>query len=511
MFCVSASTNSPVSFGVVKAILQSLGLSPTAHPDELSQSLRLLYPLDTALSAKVRAGSASLTDAATSSEQIRFFQQQRAQRSYIKIAQYLSRTHGQVEIVVTDALEMDKPSRDFLDVAVRICGWSVQLRIETVEDAALVPVQEEERALLALLRAPSRGDNAARIASLAFDYVNSGDAWTALNLGQRLQETEQSPRVWNLLALASAMLDATIQAEFYYERWRDSGEPLDAVRALYGKAMLYARHHPSGLRSLDRSEALLNEAYAIIQGLTPDERENDNVVFDEVFNRNGLALILFRRGNVDDAVRLLRWGIEKLTLTGEKVAIHRSVLIYNLAQCHKQSGDPAAAISTYVELLDVDPHMPEYHLEAAKCLASAGELAQALDACRTALKLDETLAAAWGLTGVYEGELGRHDEAATAHARAASLAPRIHAHTTDLVYSLVLAGRVDEAAHHVDGWIVGDLAQSEAERRASLSAEILVRQGHFADAMEPLEAGLALFPESEVLTANREAILSYSA
>ncbi|WP_429387156.1 tetratricopeptide repeat protein [Paenarthrobacter sp. TE4293] len=486
-------------------------MTPSAHPDELSQSLRLLYPLNTTLSAKVRAGSASLTDAATSSEQIRFFQQQRAQRSYIKIAQYIERTHGPVEIVVVDALEMDQASRDFLDVAVRVCGWSVQMKVDTLNRAAVVPVEEEERALLALLGEPSLTENAARLASLAFDYVNSGDAWTALALGQRLQEVDQSPRVWNLLALASAMMDATIQAEFYYDRWSDAGEPLDAVRALYGKAMLYARHHPAGLRSLERSEALLNQAYAIIQDLMPDNREDDNVVFDEVFNRNGLALILFRQGNVDEAVRLLRWGIDKLTLTGEKVAIHRSVLIYNLAQCHKQSGDLAAAISTYAELLDVDPHMPEYHLEAAKCLAAAGDFAKALDACRTALELDQTLASAWGLTGVYEGELGRHNEAAAAHARAASLAPRTHAHTTDLVYSLVLAGRVDEAAQHSDGWIGGDLAQSEAERRASLAAEILIRQGRFADALEPLETGLALFPESEVLTANREAILSYSA
>lgn len=511
MFCVSASTHSPISFGVVKTVLQHFGVTPDMHPDDLSLSLRLLYPLDTKLAAKVRAGSTSLTDAATSNEQIRFFQHQRARRSYIKIAQYVRRTFGPIEIHVTDALTLDGPSRDFLDAAVRVGGWSVQLRFDSDVHAPGPLFFAEEQALLDMLSSSSRSDHAGQIARLAFDYVNSGDAWTALNLGQLLQEIEQSPRVWNLMALAHAMLDETVPAEFYYDRWSTSGGPLDAIRALYGKAMLYARHHPASLRSLDRSDELLNEAYTLIHQLDPQDRDDDGVVFDEVFNRNGFALILFRRGNVDEAIRLLRWGIERLTQTGEKVAIHRSVLIYNLAQCYKQIGNLTAAIATYIELLDVDPHMPEYHLEAAKCLASAGDYGAALKACQQAVELDESLASAWGLIGVYEGELNSHQAAAQAHARAASLDPASYAHPTNLVYSLILAERMDEAIHHIDGWIHSALPREDAERRASLSAEISVRQGRYADALESIEAGLALFPDSDTLAANREAILSIPA
>ncbi len=507
MFCVSASIHSPISFGVVKTVLQHFNLTPDEHPDDLSLSLRLLYPLNTKLAAKVRIGTTSLTDAATSNEQIRFFQHQRARRSYIKIARYVREAFGPIEIDVTDAEALDRPSRDFLDAAVRVGGWSVQLRFDSGGHESVPHFSAEEQSLLNMLSPSARKDHAGQIVTMAFDYVNSGDAWTALNLGHLLQEVEQSPRVWNLLALAHAMVNETVQAEFYYDRWSTSKEPLDAIRALYGKAMLYARHHPDGLRSLARSEALLNEAYALIQQLGSQERAEDRVVFDEVFNRNGYALILFRRGHVDEAIRLLREGIKRLTQTGEKVAIHRSVLIYNLAQCYKQTGNLTAAIATYAELLDVDARMPEYHLEAAKCHASAGDLEAALAACRQAVELDDSLASAWCLIGVYEGEIGSHGVAADAHARAASLDPASYVHPTNLVYSLILADRVDEATQHVDGWIHSTLPKEEAERRASLSAEIAIRQDRCAEALELIEAGLALFPDSDVLAANREALL----
>ncbi|WP_028267633.1 tetratricopeptide repeat protein [Arthrobacter sp. MA-N2] len=508
---MSASPRSPISFGVLKAILKCYGLTPDTHPDELSQSLRLVYPLNTRLAAKVRAASTSLTDAATSNEQIRFFQRQRARRSYVRIAEHIAREFGSVVIRVTAAQELDVPSREFLEVAVRVCGWSVQLCFDSDTNAHHhVPSPEEQR-LLDMLSAFSLVEHAGRISSLAFDYVNSGDAWTAISLGRVLQNVEHSPRVWNLLAIAHAMVDETVQAEFYYDRWGASGLTVDAIRAIYGKAMLYARHHPAGLRDLNRSADLLNQAYALIQQLIPDERGEDAVIFDEVFNRNGFALILFRRGNVEEAVRLLRWGIETLTDTGEKVAIHRTVLIYNLAQCFKQEGNLEAAIATYRELLEVDPHMPEYHLEAAKCLAAAGDIGSALAACRAAISLDDTLASAWALLGVYEGENSSHGAAAQAHARAASLDPGTCTHATNLVYSLILAERIEEAVNYIDGWIDSTLPREEAERRASLSAEIFLRQDRYPDALEPIDAALALFPDSRVLNANREAILSMTA
>ncbi|PNI08652.1 hypothetical protein CXX84_08605 [Arthrobacter sp. AFG7.2] len=505
MICVKAPVH-PLSFGVIKTVLQHFNLTPNEHPNDLSLSLRLLYPLDTKLAGKVRAGTTSLTDAATSNEQIRFFQHQRARRSYIKIAKYIRENFGPIDIQVADAGALDRPSREFLDAAVRLGGWSVQLRFDSDANASGPRFMPEEQALLAMLPASSRKDHAGHIVSAAFDYVNSGDAWTALNLGHLLQDVEQSPRVWNLMAIAHAMVDETVQAEYYYDRWSTSEDPLDAIRALYGKAMLYARHHPDGLRSLDRSEELLNEAYALVQQLDAQQRSDDRVVFDEVFNRNGYALILFRRGQVDEAIRLLRWGIKRLTQTGEKVAIHRSVLIYNLAQCYKQTGNLTAAIATYTELLDVDPYMPEYHLEAAKCHASAGNFGAALSACREAVDLDDNLASAWGMIGVYEGELDSHGAAAEAHARAAALDPGSYTHITNVVYSLILAERLDEARDHTAGWIHSALLKEDAERRASLGAEISVRQGRCAEALEQVEAGLALFPDSQVLIANRKAL-----
>lgn len=509
MLVVNASPHSVISFGVVKTILEHYGITPEQHDADLTQSLRLVYPIDAALAEKARSGAASLTDSATSNEQIRFFQHQRARRSYIKLAEYVAEKFGPITVHVANALRLDEPSREFLNVAARVCQWSVQLGFYPCTQAIGHIPRSEEQQLLKILASKQPGSQADQIVSLAFEYVNAGDAWSAVELGRIVQATEQSPRVWNLLALSHAMLDETLEAEFYYDRWGSSGQPLDTIRALYGKAMLYARHHREGLRSIARSAELLTEAYGLVHALSSGDRAKDAVVFDEVFNRNGYALILFRRGQVDEAIRLLRWGIDTLTATSEKVAIHRTVLIYNLAQCYKEIRDFRSAIATYEELLGVDPNMPEYHLESAKCFAASGDFESASRQCRSAIALDDTLASAWSLLGVYEGELASHLAAAKAHTKAAALDPDSPAHSTDAVYNLVLGGQLEEAAACAEQWKLASVPQHEAERRASLSAEIFIRDGRFTDALLSMDEALEVFPESEVLTQNREAILDF--
>ncbi|OII31588.1 hypothetical protein BIU98_07345 [Curtobacterium sp. MMLR14_010] len=488
----------------MKTVLQSYGLTPDVEDPVLRQALRIIWPLDEVLAARVRSESVSLTDSATSSEQIRFFQGQRALRSYVKIARWVCEQHRDVRIHIDRADLLDEPSREFLRVAAAVGRWEVRLCLgcdESVGAARVtehVPKGREARLLHQLERLP---EQPTEVWAAAFDYVNAGDAWTAIGIGRQLLAVEQSPRVWNLLALAHAMLGQSESAEFYYRRWAADGGPIDEIRASYGIAMLYARHHRVGLRDLEKAADHLDRAFALIVELPSSDQDDPAIVFESVFNRNGRALILFRQGEVDRALALLESGIERLTHTTEKVAIHRSVLMYNLAQCHRQLGDLDAAIRAYEQLLAVDPFMPEYHLEAARCLAAAGRPAAAVAAVEDALELDDTLPVAWGLLGLYRGELDEYGGAAEAYAEAATLDPDRQSYPLDRSYYLILAGDSEAALSQLSTF--EPLGAANHERHATLMAEALNRIGRRGHALAVLEQAMLEQPDSTVLRTNR--------
>lgn len=508
MILVDAPAQSPIAFAVVRSILAECGLTAMTRSPDLSRSLRLMHPLDRGLADFVRHASTSLTDAATPAEQIRFFQRRRADRAYRQLAEQAVVNRGMVAVRIGNAAELDEPSRDFLRVAARFAGWLVEYdEAGVAASERIVPtLSREESALLEALEDLSDVISRDVVWSAAFDYINAGDAWTAVALGRRLSSAEQSPRVWNLLALGAAMLNKTEEAEFYYDKWRSSGGPLDRVKALYGKAMLYARHHPAGIRDLDESGRLLDEAFALLCSLPSALRQQDDVVFEEVFNRNGFALIEFRRGRVREATSLLESGIARLAGTSEKVAVHRSVLIYNLAQCQRQAGDLVAALETYDRLLEVDPHMPEYWLEAAKCTAAAGQHAEAVAQCRRAIDLDPYVPAAWSLLGLYQGECGRYTDAASAFTEAARLDPDHPSASVDAAYYWLAAHELDEAAHALDRASFPALTADQRERCISLTAELHVRAGRRDRAADILREGLEQYPDSVVLRSNLEAV-----
>ena len=374
MYSFNQPEKTPLSFGVVKQILREFDINQNVK-GPLAKNVRIFWPLVSDLAERVRFGATSLTDASTSEEQIRFFQRRRAYRSYIKVAKDITERYGPVCIRIGNCHQLDEPSRDFLAVASDICGWDIDYVpsiIETPRRGVGWSAEDEK-----ILRIVSAGECQSYLDFLwrsAFDFINVGDAWSGVALGRIMAQYEQTPRMWNLLALGYAMLNETESSEFYYLRWAVDGDDLDKVRAYYGIAMLYARHHPVGLRKLDVAETFLENAYELLQQMDSSMRSLDAIIFEEVFNRNGYALILFRRGEVDAALSLLEWGISRLAGTSEKFAIHRSVLKYNLAQCQRQLGNRRAAIVAYETLLKVDPHMPEYHFEAAKCYADADDV-----------------------------------------------------------------------------------------------------------------------------------------
>lgn len=155
-------------------------------------------------------------------------------------------------------------------------------------------------------------------------------------------------------------------------------------------------------------------------------------------------------------------------------------------------------------IIAVDPYMPEYRLEAAKCYADDNRLRDAVAAVRDALELDDTLAAGWALLGLYRGQLGQATEAAAAYRQAATLDPEKRTYVLDAAYNLVLSGELSQAQELLLPFTPS--TQSEVERWAALAAEIQVRRDNPAGAVQILEGALSRYPTSAALSSNRARI-----
>lgn len=103
----------------------------------------------------------------------------------------------------------------------------------------------------------------------------------------------------------------------------------------YSKAMLYARMHSQELQSIEKSEFLLNQAYDEIIGSDEYLKHSPSAIFSALFNRNGYALILFRKNKIEEAKKLMVDCINKIDSISildkeEELELYCSVLVYNL-------------------------------------------------------------------------------------------------------------------------------------------------------------------------------------
>ena len=139
------------------------------------------------------------------------------------------------------------------------------------------------------------------------------------------------------------------------------------ARSYYLLAMLHARFLPQ--RDLDRAATYLERALDLLPGAgLPDEERH----FLTAFTMNGLAFVRLRQGRPEEAVRLCREAIALLDahLRPHQHRLHRSVLLYNIAQVYAVSGPYEEALRYLSAALDVDPNYAEYYQERGSVWSS---------------------------------------------------------------------------------------------------------------------------------------------
>jgi tetratricopeptide (TPR) repeat protein len=166
---------------------------------------------------------------------------------------------------------------------------------------------------------------------------------------------------------------------------RDCTEPDGLMNCCYQMAMIYTRHLPRADHDHERAQEWANLAIAIADRHTEQKMR----VFYGAFMRNARALVELHRGNTATAMSLVNEAIQMTDgeLDPDEHQLHRSVLVYNRAQLLASSGDHAAAVLDYDEVISRDPDYGDYYFERATERRAVGDYPGAMADYDSAIRL----------------------------------------------------------------------------------------------------------------------------
>ncbi|SHF14892.1 Anaphase-promoting complex, cyclosome, subunit 3 [Seinonella peptonophila] len=486
-----------VSFAPVKALLDHIGYQPK-QTYELN-GMKLFNPR-----RRGQINENSLTDSQDSSHQLRFFVKDRVIRNLIKIA-HCALESRRFHVYLYHAKHLDEGSKLFFEAAEQLSLIQLSLVYEKQAPSPSIVYQpnRDEQRLHMLTSVPRQLSDEEQkfIYQWAREYIACGDAWTGKRLLLRLMEEQIHPDYCYYLGITYTQLDETINAEYYLNLIPKNGKPRDIVGSYYVLSMLYARHHPKYLLSIDRAEQFLQQAYDILLNL--DAKGDETIEFQRIFNRNGYALILFRRQKIGEAVQFLQQGIEKLDrYKNEQASLHQSVLIYNLAQCYLRLKRFEPAINVFKRLIQIDPNYPENHLELAYCYLEMGNPEKAIHHLEVARRLDPFIAETYGLLGYISLQRGQWHDSIMHYKKAVQLSLGEASFTYDYAYALSEQGDYQKCFELIENHESPISDEQLLEDFISLKAESLCNLDQFEQALSVLQTGQTILPESEKLKVN---------
>ncbi|MFJ9037555.1 tetratricopeptide repeat protein [Streptomyces sp. NPDC102406] len=469
--------------------------------------------------------------------------------------------HRAPRLPVVDAALL--PDTDLAQLYIDMEGTSEDARLRRAYDA--LPADERARrhtaraALLAGRDEPTlrlaaipyhlehgtdpAGAGVAAIAEAVHTCFDKGFYEAVIDLARRgralLDAAEPSRTYWNLthkIGACLCYLGRGADAFAYFEEMRRGSTSADAhMGTAYLMAMLYTRFLPKEDHDEDRALAWVNTAISIAD-VHPDP---DKRVLVRAFMRNARALVELHRGNVDGSLALVdeAMAITDSDFGPDEQLLHRSVLLYNRAQVRGARRDHAASLADYDEVIRRDPDYGDYYFERAAQHRALGNTRAALADYAAAIRLTPPFYEAHFNRADLLRELGDDAGALRDLDRALDLDPD---HVDSLVHRADLhlsRGGLDKARADIEHGLslapaqpqllaaqgtlrseLGDSKAAYASYSAALRADarcvaawanravLAFEAGRAADAVEDLDAALALTDDTE-LRANRAVAL----
>ncbi|MEM8530892.1 MAG: tetratricopeptide repeat protein [Chloroflexota bacterium] len=280
-----------------------------------------------------------------------------------------------------------------------------------------------------------------------------------------------------------------------------STHPAYKIQFTYYMAMLYARYLPE--RDFIKAEEYLDMGLAAIEQADLPAHEQ---FFQTAFNRNGLALIRHFQKRHDEAIALCQACIEQLDrhLSPDEHQLHRSVLLYNIAQVYAAMEQYDDALPYYTAAMAMDPNYSEYYNERGNIYLVQEQYELAVADYTQAIALSPPYAEVWTNLGQCYRLMGQMEDAVTAYSRALDIEPQ---------QLLALSGRAEawdalqhhEAARH--DYLT--LLELEPTHLQALTQQAIYayEEGNLPLAWETLNRALEHHPDVTELYWNRATVL----
>jgi tetratricopeptide (TPR) repeat protein len=278
-------------------------------------------------------------------------------------------------------------------------------------------------------------------------------------------------------------------------------DPAESARLFYLLSMLHARFLTPN--DQERAEDYLLQALALVAsgGIADGERQ-----FLTVFLMNGLALVRVRQHRATEALELCREGIALLNehLGPDRHRLHRSVLLFNIAQVHAQIGPYQDAIDYFTEAMALDPNYSEYYNDRGALYFKLGDYGRAEHDYHRAIELSPPYAEVWTNLGQCHRATGQLRQAVDAYSRAVDLDPGTTLALVGRAEANAALGRTEAALADYDRALALDVAQPLV-----LAGRAIVHYdaGRLGKSIEDLDAAVALAPDLAELYRNRAVAL----
>ncbi|WP_238989573.1 tetratricopeptide repeat protein [Staphylococcus sp. MI 10-1553] len=441
----------------------------------------------------------SLTDKQNYSNQLRFSTKARIERyiSYNLLA-IKNRFKEPIDLYIYHKGQIDVGSNIFLEIYRKY-------EIGNIYFENLVQ-EEYYKDYLEKVVKDALNENKYEAYDIALKFLSVGDGWTAINIIKNLiDEKNENDCYYYDLGIAYTQIGETERAEYYLTKSKESLSEDRQIDSNYALAMLYARHHPIFLKSDKLAEKLLNEAYSCFS--------DSEINFYKIFNRNGFALLLYKRNEIEKAIQLLKVAIKEIStnkLSKLDNSFHESVLTYNLIQCYMKINSIEDVKLGFEKLLKMDPLFLENHLEYANFLIKIKDYKNAFNHLQIALNFNPYVPEIHSLLGIYYLNLNYLPESKEHFHQSYIYSGKEVDFLYDYCFVLNELEEYNKTTELVNENVLNEVASDEEVYidLVILLVEAYLNTDHITKAIDIFEKGCNKYPHNDLLKQNKDNLIS---